>query len=160
MKDDRSDYAPTEAPTGEAHDTDMGVMAGILEAETPVSRLFKFSEEEYETAVEAKSHRKSNEDAVKSLLKEEHLCEIVQKLPEEGVNIMVEEIAGMFKEAEPLGLIAERHTKAVVEEINTVVSEIYSPPRATEAAEILAELNIDPGVVLDLTTYDELGNPW
>ena len=29
-----------------------------------------------------------------------------------------------------------------------------------QAAELLSQLNIDPGMVLDLSTEDELGNPW
>ena len=53
----------------ETKDADMGVMAGILEMETLVARLLKLSEEEYEAAVEAKSHRMSNEETVKSMLK-------------------------------------------------------------------------------------------
>ena len=30
----------------------------------------------------------------------------------------------------------------------------------TKAAELLSELNIDPGLGMDITTEDELGQPW
>jgi len=41
-----------------------------------------------------------------------------------------------------------------------VVSEVYSPPRAAQAAAILSDLDIDPGLSLDITTCDEFGTPW
>ena len=51
----------------------------------------------------------------------------------------------------------ERHLS---KSYKVVLSEIYSPPRVTAAAEILKELDIDPGLALDLTTCDENGEPW
>ena len=44
--------------------------------------------------------------------------------------------------------------------LRAIVSEVYSPPRVTTAAELLLKLNIDPGLALDLTTNDEMGRPW
>jgi len=41
-----------------------------------------------------------------------------------------------------------------------VVSEVYSPPRVTEAARLRPDLGIAPGFALDLTTYDEHGVKW
>jgi len=41
-----------------------------------------------------------------------------------------------------------------------VVLEVYSPPRVAQAAAILADLEIDPGLSLDITTCDEFGVPW
>ena len=38
--------------------------------------------------------------------------------------------------------------------------EICSPPRVIKAVELLSQLNIDPGVAMDLTTEDGLGQPW
>jgi len=40
-----------------------------------------------------------------------------------------------------------------------VVSEVYSPQRAAQAAAILADLEIDPGLSLDIATCDENGDP-
>ena len=40
------------------------------------------------------------------------------------------------------------------------VSEMYSPPRGSEAAGRLKHLSIAPGFSLDLTTLDERGVPW
>ena len=54
---------------------------------------------------------------------------------------------------------AHQHEE-LVKEANLIVSEVYSPPRVTKAAEMLKELDIDPGLALDLTTTNELGRPW
>jgi len=94
------------------------------------------------------------------MLEDERICEIVQQLPEEGINILIEEVSGMLKEAEPLGIVAERHTRAIVEEINTIVSEIYNSPRVTGTARILNKMGIAPGFALDITTCDDEGHPW
>ena len=40
------------------------------------------------------------------------------------------------------------------------VAEIYSPPRVTKAVELLSQLNICPALAIDLTTEDEMGQPW
>ena len=40
------------------------------------------------------------------------------------------------------------------------MSEVYSPPRVAAAAQVLADLKIDPGLSMDITTTDELGQPW
>jgi len=162
MKDDRSDYAPIEPAERDTknEDAEMGIVAGILELETPVTRLFKICEEEYEDAVEAKSKRKSIEEAVTSMTKDKRLCGIIQQLPDTAVEVLIQQMSGVFEEAEPLGVIAERHSEAIVNEINAVVSEIYSPPRVTKTARILSRRGILPGFALDLTTHDDEGNPW
>ena len=41
-----------------------------------------------------------------------------------------------------------------------VVSEVYSPPRITAAAQRLPKLGLGAGFALDLTTCDEEGRPW
>ena len=44
--------------------------------------------------------------------------------------------------------------------LKAVVSEIYSPPRVTAAAERLPELRVIPGFALDFITADEDGSLW
>ena len=41
-----------------------------------------------------------------------------------------------------------------------IVSEVYSPPRVAAAARVLADLRIDPGLSMDITTTDEVGDAW
>ena len=45
-------------------------------------------------------------------------------------------------------------------EARNIVSEIYSPPRVTDAARRNPSLGIRPGFALDLTTSDDEGRPW
>ena len=44
--------------------------------------------------------------------------------------------------------------------VKRLVSEIYSPPRATKMLEKLPSQEVAPGFALDLTTVDENGEPW
>ena len=55
---------------------------------------------------------------------------------------MAEEIAGVMEE-----LTGRR----------VDVAEVYSPPRVTAEA---ARFGLHPGMALDLTTFDENGEPW
>ena len=58
------------------------------------------------------------------------------------------------------GVEYDNYEERVVDELSTVVSEIYSPPRVTRAARILTKLGITPGFAMDITTNDENGEPW
>ena len=79
-------------------------------------------------------------------------------LPKElSTQPVVKCILGLTQE---LGGDVNRNKKTLGEQYRAVVSEIYSPPRVTAAAARLTELDIDPGVAMDLTTTDELGEPW
>ena len=45
-------------------------------------------------------------------------------------------------------------------QLKALVSELYSPPRVTNAAKLLPSLKAMPGYAFDLTTSDENGVPW
>ena len=64
------------------------------------------------------------------------------------------------QEAECFSVDQRKLRSGVKLELNTVVSEINSPPRITRAARMLLRLGITPGFALDLTTNDENGQPW
>ena len=66
----------------------------------------------------------------------------------------------MLKVATELGGNIPLNIAACLEKCRATVSEVYSPPRVNRAAELLPQLNIDPGLALDLTTTDEMGRPW
>ena len=59
-----------------------------------------------------------------------------------------------------LGGCSRRYKRERSKAINTVVSEIYSPPRVTAATKLLPELRLIPGFALDLTTSDVDGRLW
>ena len=72
-----------------------------------------------------------------------------------------ESIAGDIEmdkvEAEQL---ADELAKQLGQEGAPVISEVYSPPRVTAAAQNRPSLGLAPGFALDLTTCDEQGRPW
>ena len=59
-----------------------------------------------------------------------------------------------------LGSEHPAYEEEIIKELNTVVSEIYSPPRVTEAARLSSRLGISIGFAMDITANDEDGNPW
>ena len=66
----------------------------------------------------------------------------------------------LSSEASKFGVEYDDYEKSILVELNTVVSEIYSPPRVTRVARILTKLGIMPGFAMDITTNDEDGQPW
>ena len=72
----------------------------------------------------------------------------------------LDEVEALLKITDELGGLTEPNVDECIKNCWAIVSEIYSPPRVTKAAEMLSKLNIDPGLAMDLTTEDELGNPW
>ena len=59
-----------------------------------------------------------------------------------------------------MGIECRKKMPVLYNEINFIVSEIYSPPRVTHAARLLKKLGISPGFALDITVMDDEGNPW
>jgi hypothetical protein len=53
-----------------------------------------------------------------------------------------------------LGGDHQRYKRERSRAVKAIVSEIYSPPRATAATKLLPELRLIPGFALDLTTAD------
>ena len=59
-----------------------------------------------------------------------------------------------------LGGGEKRYTRERRRAVRGLVSEIYSPPRVTNAAKLLPEFGCVPGFALDITTVDENGEAW
>ena len=66
----------------------------------------------------------------------------------------LDEITALLKITDELGGHTESNIDECIKKCRAVVSEVYSPPRVTRAAELLSKLNIDPGLAMDLTTED------
>ena len=60
-----------------------------------------------------------------------------------------EVIEKLLHVATELGGNVQDNVEVCVARCNAVVSEVYSPPRVTRAAELLPQLNIDPGLAMD-----------
>ena len=69
------------------------------------------------------------------------------------MNLMTHsEVKGILLTAGSLGGNYDENHRRLRKTMRVVVSEIYSPPRVTAAAARLADLRIDPGAALDVTT--------
>ena len=44
--------------------------------------------------------------------------------------------------------------------MNRIVSEVFSPPRVTQAIKLLPRLRLVPGLALDVTRCNDKGEPW
>ena len=69
-------------------------------------------------------------------------------------------VRGLLNVATELGGRRRKNERLVTRDYRAIVSEIYSPPRVAEAARVLSHLEIAPGLSLDITQCDELGEPW
>ena len=76
---------------------------------------------------------------------------------EKEINAHNEEI---FKLVESLGGSRGGYARDRSQSMKRMVSEIYSPPRVTDAARLLPGLGVIPGFAFDLTQCDEHGNRW
>ena len=95
-----------------------------------------------------------------SLIPEKDVSRVIRELSPEHLQEIAAEMRDLKQEAECFGVDQQKMRSGVKLELNTVVSEIYSPPRITRAARMLPRLGITPGFALDLTTNDENGQPW
>lgn len=166
--DDTGSYAPpspasgnvlVESPTEES--SPGGSMASVVERDTPMERLFALSQDIFGEAVKTKASQPRSDDELKSeFMKEERCSKMIYSLPHSARTELVEEMVGLCREAEHLGAPPARQVDALAKEANTIVSEVYSPPRVTKAARILKRLGITPVFAMDITVNDEDGNPW
>ncbi len=68
--------------------------------------------------------------------------------------------AEILKLVRGLGDCRRGYQRERANSLKAIVSEIYSPPRVTQALKMLPSMGLIPGFALDLTTNDEDGNPW
>ena len=87
-------------------------------------------------------------------------CQVIVQLLEDAKELLCQAMLQLVEEAEFFGAEDENHSSEMFQELNAVVSEIYSLPRATRAARLLTKLGIVPGFAMDITTNDEDGEPW
>ena len=73
---------------------------------------------------------------------------------------LMKDEAEILKLVRGLGGCRRAYQKERAKSMNAIVSEIYSPPRVTQALKMLPSMGLIPGFALDLTTNDEEGNPW
>ena len=59
-----------------------------------------------------------------------------------------------------LGGNTRKYRRERAAQMNRILSEVYSVPRVTRAAELLPHLGISPGFSFDVTGVDEDGNSW
>ena len=87
-------------------------------------------------------------------LKEEgKMSTIITSLPDSAVKYLGEEITSFCREAGRVGIDCHKKLSTLCDEVNLIVSEIYSPPRVTHAARILKKLGISLAFALDITSW-------
>ena len=59
-----------------------------------------------------------------------------------------------------MGGDGKKYRRETKQGVKRLVSEIYSPPRVTKMLEKMPNSEVLPGFALDITTYDENGEPW
>ena len=80
-------------------------------------------------------------------------------IPKEFKNCF-KEITELLKITSELEGNDEENVETCIRRCRAVVSEVCSLPRITKAAEVFSQLNIDPGLAMDITTVDGCGNEW
>ena len=76
------------------------------------------------------------------------------------VDPILEDNLNILEVLAQLGANPKQYRRERSKAVRALVSEIYSPPRATAAAKLLPGLGILPGFALDLTTVDKNGHHW
>ena len=133
-------------------DVDMKYLGGeefplsYLLEETPVQRLLGLAET---LRREPRKVRRRGFTA-KGILTSAKVTAVIRELPQEGLQEVADEVAMLKQEAEKFGVDSEKMETGIQQELNVVVSEIYSPPRVARAARLLTKLGITPGFALVL----------
>ena len=89
------EYEPDEIEEPEENDEDMR----LLEFQTPVMGLVKLSRDEADNAARKNAARRSNKEAAMEVVLGNDSPSIIRQLPGEYVNVLADEISGMFDEA-------------------------------------------------------------
>ena len=71
---------------------------------------------------------------------------------------LLKDDAGILRLVRGLGGCRRGYQGERAKRMKAIVSEIYSPPRVTQALRMLPSMGLIPGFALDLATNDENGN--
>ena len=114
-----------EATDEESKDEDMG----LLEEDSLLEKLFKLSSEISVSACTEKKQRPKADRVREVLDSDARLCSIMTELPDHAKDLITQAVVQLSKDVKMFGVEYVSYENEVVNELNIVVSEIYSPPK-------------------------------